>query len=366
MASEIGKLLKVSLFGQSHGAAIGMVMDGFPPGEKIDLDCLQVFMQRRAPGKNKLSTARKEADRPEFLSGIIDGISCGAPLCAIIRNQDIRSQDYALLADIPRPGHADYTAAIRYQGAQDFRGGGHFSGRLTAALCLAGGICMQALQRRGIYIGAHIAAISDIEDELFLERQDLDTGLLKQITDKDFPVLDEQAGARMQAAILAAAAEQDSVGGCIECCVLNYPAGVGNPRFEGIDARLGQAVFALPGVKGLEFGSGFAGSQKRGSDNNDAFCIRDGQVTCRSNNHGGILGGISSGMPIIFKVAFKPTASIAKEQQSVSLSKKEACSLQVEGRHDPCIVPRAVPVIEAISAIILLDMLMEAKAYINQ
>ncbi|NLZ59972.1 MAG: chorismate synthase [Lentisphaerae bacterium] len=363
MASEIGKILKITVFGQSHGAAVGMVMDGFPAGEKIDLAELQAFMQRRAPGKNKLSTPRKEEDQPEFLSGLLDGVSCGAPLCAIVRNRDTRSQDYAQLVDIPRPGHADYTAGIRYHGFQDPRGGGHFSGRLSAAICLAGALCQQALQKRGICIGAHIASISDIKDELFLERQNLDAGLLRQIANKDFPVIDEAAGARMQDCIVSASAEQDSVGGCIECAILNYPAGIGNPRFEGLDARLAQAIFALPAVKGLEFGSGFAASLKRGSANNDPFYMHEGRVCCRSNNHGGVLGGISSGMPIIFKAAIKPTSSIAREQQSVSLSRKQDCTLRIEGRHDPCIVPRAVPVIEAISAIILLDLLLEAKAY---
>lgn len=358
MSSSIGKILKVSLFGQSHGAAVGTVIDGLPAGEKIDFEALNEFLQRRAPGKNAYSTPRSEADLPEFLSGVLNDTTCGAPLCAIIRNKDTRSADYSQLVDIPRPGHADYPASVRYNGAQDPRGGGHFSGRLTAALCIAGGICLQILQRKGIYIGAHIASVADVQDESFA-KQKLTREFLQKLSKKEFTVIDDAAGMQMQEEILEASVEGDSLGGTIECCVLNYPVGIGNPRFEGIDARLAQAIFALPAVKGLEFGSGFASTKLKGSENNDPYFMDGDTVKTKSNNHGGVLGGISSGMPILFKVAIKPTSSIAKTQNSVSLSKKENCLLNIEGRHDPCIVPRAVPCIEAITAIIALDMLLE-------
>lgn len=360
MASEFGKILKVSIFGQSHGDSIGVVMDGLPPGETLDMEAIHAFMNRRAPGKSRLSTARREEDKPEFVSGLLGKVTCGAPLCALIKNQDMRSGDYAKLLDTPRPGHADYPASIRYKGAQDPRGGGHFSGRLTAPLCVAGAICLQLLAKRGIHIGAHIAAVAEVDDSTFAE-QNLNAEFLQQITAKAFPVIDDAAGEKMQQAILAAAADEDSVGGIIECCAINYPAGIGNPMYEGLDNRLAQAIFGVPAIKGLDFGSGFAGSRVRGSANNDAFVMQDGQIRTKSNHQGGILGGLSSGMPLLFRVAVKPTPSIGKTQQTISLAKKENMPLSVKGRHDPCIVPRAVPCIEAVTAIVLLDLLLEAK-----
>jgi chorismate synthase len=306
-----------------------------------------------------LSTPRQEADKPEFIAGLLGNVTCGAPLCALIRNRDTRSGDYEQLRDVPRPGHADYPANIRYKGAQDVRGGGHFSGRLTAPLCIAGAICLQLLAKRDIFIGAHIAAVANIDDDP-LPEQGLDAEFLRQISAKPFAVIDDAAGEKMQQAILAAGADGDSVGGVIECCAINFPAGIGNPLYEGLDNRLAQAIFGIPAIKGLEFGSGFAGSRLRGSANNDPWIIQDGRVRTTSNNHGGILGGLSSGMPIIYRVAVKPTPSIAKTQQSVSLSRQENTPLNIKGRHDPCIVPRAVPCLEAVTAIVLLDLLLEA------
>jgi len=359
MSSEFGKILKVSIFGQSHGEGIGVVIGGLPPGEALDMAAIDAFMSRRAPGRSRLSTPRQEADKPEFIAGLLGNVTCGAPLCALIRNRDTRSGDYEQLRDVPRPGHADYPANIRYKGAQDVRGGGHFSGRLTAPLCIAGAICLQLLAKRDIFIGAHIAAVANIDDDP-LPEQGLDAEFLRQISAKPFAVIDDAAGEKMQQAILAAGADGDSVGGVIECCAINFPAGIGNPLYEGLDNRLAQAIFGIPAIKGLEFGSGFAGSRLRGSANNDPWIIQDGRVRTTSNNHGGILGGLSSGMPIIYRVAVKPTPSIAKTQQSVSLSRQENTPLNIKGRHDPCIVPRAVPCLEAVTAIVLLDLLLEA------
>lgn len=360
MSSSFGKHLHVTVFGQSHGTAIGVVIDGLPPGELVDMEAVSTLLQRRAPGKSPLTTQRKEKDAPVWLSGIENGVTCGAPLCAIIENQDMRSKDYEQLKDIPRPSHADYTANIRFHGFQDVRGGGHFSGRLTAPLCIAGAICIQILQRRGITIGAHLYSVGGISDQPFhptaVTREDLSAVALK-----DFPVVSEDAGSKMQLLIQQAASQLDSVGGVIECCALNFPAGVGTPMFDGIENRLSAALFGIPAVKGVEFGSGFASASSFGSQNNDAFCVENGSILTKTNNHGGILGGISSGMPILFRVAIKPTSSIGQKQESVSLSKMQPVSLSIDGRHDPCIAIRAVPCVESVAAIVLLDMLLSEE-----
>ena len=353
MSSTYGEILKLSIFGQSHGPAIGMTLDGIPAGLPVDLLQLQTFLNRRAPGKNSFSTSRKEADSPEFLSGIVDGYSCGAPITAIIRNNNTRSGDYSNLKDCPRPGHADYSAQIKYNGYQDVAGGGHFSGRLTAPLCIAGGLCKQWLEKTGIRVGAHISVIAGIADEpTYLDwiHPDLDAVC------KEFPVLNPEAGAKMQAEILKAKEDGDSVGGIIECIITGVPAGLGDPMFDGIESKIAQIIYGIPAVKGLDFGSGFTGSYLRGSQNNDAYTVDNGLICTKTNNAGGILGGISNGMPIVFQTAIKPTPSIAKPQQSVCISKMEDTSLIVQGRHDPCIVPRAVPVIEAASAIAIFDL----------
>ena len=358
MASEFGSKLRVSLFGQSHGTAIGVVIDGLPAGEPVDEQALLRFMQRRRPGRNPFSTARQEADTPHFLSGLEGGKTCGSPLCAIIANTDTRSSDYQQLLDQPRPGHADYTAQVKWQGQADMRGGGHFSGRLTAPLCIAGGIAMQILNRRNIYIGAHLAEVGGICDQPFPLWPQAD--LFASIAGKAFPVLDEEKGRLMQEQILAAAAQADSVGGVIECAAIGLPAGLGNPMFDGVENRLAAALFGIPAVKGVEFGAGFASARSLGSQNNDAFTIDEqGNIRTTSNNSGGILGGISNGMPICLRVAIKPTPSIGQRQQSISLSQRKITELQIRGRHDPCIAHRAVPVVEAVTALVLLDLLLE-------
>ena len=353
MSSMYGDNLKLSVFGQSHAAAIGMTLDGIPAGLPVDMAALQAFLARRAPGQNGFSTTRKEADTPEFLCGISDGFTCGAPVTAIIRNTNTRSGDYDNLRDCPRPGHADYTAQIKYGGYQDAAGGGHYSGRLTAPICIAGGLCIQWLAERGIRVGAHIASIAGISDAPF----DMINPQMDAVG-KEFPVLDPEAGRKMGNAILEAKSAGDSVGGVIDCAVTGLPAGLGDPMFDGVENRIASIVFGIPAVKGLEFGLGFGLSAMRGSLSNDPFMISNGEVRTATNNCGGILGGITNGMPLIFRAAIKPTPSIAMEQRSVSLSRKEEQVLIVKGRHDPCIVPRAVPVIEAAAAIAVMDMIL--------
>ena len=358
MASEFGKLVRVGIFGQSHGRAIGVTMDGLPAGETIDLDELRAFLERRRPGNSTLSTARREADEPVFLSGLADGKTSGSPLCAIIENQDAHSADYAELADKPRPGHADYTAYVKWNGCADMRGGGHFSGRLTAPLCIAGGIAKQILARKGIFVGAHLAAVADVADDPFPLMPS--RALFDEIAAKSFPVIDDEQGAAMRLAILYAAADGDSVGGVIECAAVGVPAGLGGPMFDGMENRLSAALFGIPAVKGVEFGAGFRAASMRGSENNDPFTMADdGSVVTEKNDAGGILGGITTGMPIVLCLSVKPTPSIAKPQNTVSLSARKNAVLTIKGRHDPCVAHRAVPVVEAVCAVVLLDSLLE-------
>ena len=359
MSSEFGKILRVSVFGQSHGKAIGVVMDGLPAGEAVDLEELNAFLDRRRPGKSALSTSREEDDLPVFLSGLESGKTCGAPLCAMIENGGQRSKDYGELADKPRPGHADYTAWAKWAGQADMRGGGHFSGRLTAPLCIAGGIARQILARRGIYVGSHLASVGNVQDRPFPLRPGKE--LFDAVAAKPFPVLDDQAGEAMQEVILAAKQDLDSVGGVIECAADGLPAGLGEPMFGGIENRLASALFGIPAVKGVEFGDGFAAARRRGSENNDPFLIEDGQVRTPSNHAGGILGGITTGMPLIVRAAVKPTPSIGKPQRTVSLSGMENTELTIHGRHDPCVAHRAAPVVEAVTAVVLLDLLLEGN-----
>ena len=344
-----GLALRLSIFGQSHSEAIGMTLDGLPAGLPIDLDKLQGFLNRRAPGQNDWSTPRKEEDRPEFLCGLKDGYTCGAPLTAIIHNNNTRPRDYSRLKITPRPGHADYTAELKYRGFQDYSGGGHFSGRLTAPLCIAGGVLKQMLESKGITVDARIAAIAGIRDE---------SPFTASVADKRFPVVDDAVGEQMREAIQAARAEGDSVGGVIECAVRGLPVGIGEPMFDGLENQIARAVFAVPAVKGIEFGAGFAAASMRGSGNNDPFTVKDGRIETLTNNAGGILGGISNGMPLVFRAAVKPTPSIAKEQQSVNLNTMQPEALSITGRHDPCIVPRAVPVIEAAAALAISDLIL--------
>ena len=345
-----GAVLRLSVFGQSHAEAVGMTLDGLPAGVPVDLDALQIFLNRRAPGRNDWSTSRREEDCPEFLCGLKDGKTCGAPLTAIIRNRNTRSSDYEQLRCLPRPGHADYTAQLRYGGFQDVAGGGHFSGRLTAPLCIAGGILLQLLEAKGIRVEARIRAIAGIRD---------DSPFTESVAEKVFPTVSDEAGEQMKAAIQAARAEGDSVGGIVECVIRGVPGGLGSPMFDGVENRIAQLAFAIPAVKGIEFGSGFQAAAMRGSENNDPYTVEDGRVATCTNHAGGILGGITTGMPVLFRVAVKPTPSSASPQQTVNLDTMQPETLRITGRHDPCIVPRAVPVVEAVAAIAVADLILE-------
>lgn len=352
----IGEKLKVTVFGQSHAPGIGAVVEGFPAGVEIDWEALYAFMGRRAPGKNAWSTARKEGDHPEVLSGLNDqGLTCGAPICAVIRNVNQRSKDYSSLQVTPRPGHADYAAYLKWGKDWDVRGGGPFSGRMTAPLCFAGALCLQYLKGIGVEIAAHVASIGDVEDQL----PDLKNPSLPFYGTDDFPAIDPEAGEKMKAAIESARQAGDSIGGAVRCVVKGLPGGLGGPLFAGLEGKLAMGLFGIPAVKGVEFGAGFAASSSKGSENNDAFCVEDGMIRTRTNRHGGILGGISTGMPLYFTVAFKPTPSISLPQQTVNLNTMEEEELSVNGRHDPCVVPRAVPVVEAVAAIILMDEILQ-------
>ena len=361
MATDFGSRIRMTVFGQSHAPAVGVVLEGIPAGERIDPYELQAFLARRAPGQSALTTARKEADIPEFLSGIVDGVTCGSAITAVIRNSDTRSADYANLKVIPRPGHADYPAFVKYDGNNDIRGGGQFSARLTAPLCIAGGILLQMLSRRGISIGAHIAEIAGIPDDPFdplgygkcgLPAASANAAFFDGLARKPFPVLNDEAGAAMQEAILAAKKDGDSVGGIVECMITGLDAGLGDPLYGSFEGLLSQAVFGIPAVKGIEFGAGFGAARLRGSQNNDPYCLDSaGEIRTATNNHGGILGGLTSGMPVLFRAAFKPTPSIAKPQRSVDLLKSEETELVINGRHDPCVVPRAVPCVIAAAAV---------------
>lgn len=369
MDSTYGENLKLTIFGASHAPEIGMTLEGVPAGERVDLDALQQFLSRRAPGRNAFSTSRREADEPQFLSGLNDSVTDGGLIKAVIRNTNTRSRDYDELKYVPRPGHADYTAAVKYFGTLDMAGGGPFSGRMTAPLCIAGGILKQLLEKKGIYISARIAAIAGIADRGSLEEalSTSGTAFLKELAEKDFPVLDDAQGEKMKEAILKAKEDGDSVGGIVECAVFGLPAGLGGPLFDGMEGQIAKIVFGVPAVKGVEFGAGFSVAGMRGSENNDPFAVSDGAACTLTNHAGGILGGITNGMPLVFRAAFKPTPSIAKEQQSIDLRTMQETSLRIQGRHDPCIVQRAVPVVEAAAAVAVYDALLsrekETRAY---
>ena len=354
MSSEFGRKLKVRVFGRSHGECIGVEIEGFPRGIKIDFDALYAFMERRKGGKDQLSTARKEADRPEFLSGVENGVTTGDKIKAVIYNNDARSKDYADLALTPRPAHADYTAHVKWHGSEDMRGGGKFSGRLTAPICIAGALAKQALAQKGVYVGAHALSVGTIKDDPFPLAPTKE--LFDSVATKVIPAINDDSAKEMEQLILKARSEEDSVGGVVECAVIGVKAGLGDALFDGVESRIAPALFGVPGVKGVEFGSGFYGSTLKGSENNDPFVIEDGCVKTHTNNAGGILGGITSGMPIVVKAAMKPTPSIGKEQTSIRLDTMEQTTVSIKGRHDPCIALRAVPVIEAVCALVTLDM----------
>ena len=357
MSSTYGNKIKISIFGQSHSEAIGVTIDGLPAGITIDMDKLQRFMNRRAPGGSFYSTPRKEGDKPHFISGLVNNTTCGAPITALIYNTNTISKDYDNLRDIPRPSHADYTAQIKYKGFQDVAGGGHFSGRLTAPMCVAGNICMQYLEQRGIKIAAHIAKLGGVEDDRF-DTVNICEEDIERLLSYDFPIINQDKFEEMKNRVLEVKKELNSVGGIVECAVIGLPVGLGDPMFDGMENRISSIVFGIPAVKGIEFGNGFAAADLTGKENNDEFYMRDEEVLTKTNNHGGILGGITSGMPLVFRVAFKPTPSIAQEQNSISLKDKKDTKLVIKGRHDPCIVPRAVPVVEAATAIAICDALL--------
>ena len=349
--------MRYSIFGESHGPAIGVVLEQVPPGLVLDREAISKEMARRAPGKSPLSTARKEADVPEILSGVFDGKTTGTPLCAIIHNSDHHSKDYAKTRFLARPSHGDYTGFVRYQGCNDYRGGGHFSGRLTAPLVFAGAVTKQLLAQRGITVGAHISQIGTVKDKSFADTQ-LTPTLFQTLSEKAFPTVDDQAGAAMQAEILQAREELDSIGGAIQCAVLGLPVGIGSPDLGcNVEGVLAQHLFAVPAVKGISFGAGFAFASMRGSAANDPFYMDGGQVKTRTNHSGGVNGGISNGMPVLFQVAIRPTPSIGQEQNTINFSTMEDAKLTIQGRHDPCIVHRAVPVIEAAAALAICELL---------
>lgn len=361
MSSQIGNRLKVSVFGESHGKGIGAVIDGFPAGVRIDMEELLAFMKRRAPGRDKTSTPRKEDDLPEILSGVKDGVTCGTPVACVIANRDQHSSDYKNVESVARPGHADYTGFIRYRGFNDVRGGGHFSARLTAPLVFAGGLCLQYLAQNGIYIGAHLASVGNVEDVRYDDVALTPEELLAP-GKKQFPVIRGESGQKMKEIIEEARLDADSAGGIVEVGILGLPAGIGSPIFDTVEGRMAYGFYGIPAVKGVEFGTGFAASAMRGSENNDEFYIAgDGSVKTKTNHHGGILGGITSGMPVIARLAFKPTPSIGKPQRSIDYRRMEDAELGVRGRHDPCVAVRAVPVVEAVAAIVITDMILEQE-----
>ncbi len=362
MSVFFGNRLHLSIFGASHAPAIGFSADGFPIGETVDLAALAAFMQRRSAAGKSYATGRKEPDIVQFTSGMKDGRIVSSLLSAKIENTQQRSTDYDKLRDVPRPGHADYPAIRRYHGDVDLRGGGNFSGRMTAPLCIAGGIAIQILKKRGIHVFSHIQRIFNVEDGSF-DPVSVGEKEEKMLEASAFRTLDEKAGERMLDVIESAQRSGDSVGGVIECAVTGLPAGAcGGAMFEGLDGRIAQAIFGVPAVKGVEFGAGFACAGLFGSENNDPYYAdAQGNILCRTNNAGGILGGIPDGMPLIVRAAIKPTPSIYKAQDTVSLSKKENTVLEIQGRHDPCIVPRATPCIESAVALAVLDAILEAQ-----
>lgn len=358
MSSTIGEKLKVTLFGQSHSEAIGIVIDGLPLGLEIDKQQIKEFMQRRAPG-GQFATKRKEADDVEFLSGLNDlGKTCGAPICAIIKNKDVRSDDYENLKVLPRPSHSDYSAFLKYGEFRDVRGGGQFSGRLTAPMCVAGAICKAYLEKKGIKIGAHLSSVGNVFDQPY----DKINGNIEANL-SDFPAINDLSAEKMKEKINSARENLDSIGATIECKVVGFPGGIGEPPFDGIENILARYMFSIPAVKGFEMGTGFDSSRMLGSENNDTLTVFDDKIITKTNNSGGVNGGITNGMPMVFKIGFKPTPSIAKPQTTVNLKTLKEEELVIKGRHDPCVAVRAVPVVEAYTAIALMDLLLQNGNY---
>lgn len=361
MSGIWGNKIKISIFGESHGKAVGINIDGLKAGIQLDLDYIENEMRRRAPGDNEFSTPRKEKDEFVILSGFFEGRTTGAPLCAIIYNDDKKTEDYEKLKNTMRPSHADYTGYVKYNGFNDYRGGGHFSGRLTAPLVFAGAICKQILKDMGITIVSHIISIGEKKDKPF-DSVNIEEDVLKIMENKDFPVLDQQSGFLMKEVIAGAKGQKDSVGGVVETAVLGIGPGIGEPFFDSVESILAHLIFSIPGVKGLEFGAGFDISRMHGSKANDEYYLDNGLVRTYSNNNGGILGGITDGMPIIFRTAFKPTPSIGRPQRTIDIEARKNVEIEIRGRHDPCIVPRAVPVVEAVTAIALLELITRSES----
>lgn len=358
MSGIWGENIKLSIFGESHGEGIGIVINGLPPGLEIDFELVKKELKRRSPGRNTISSQRKEKDSFKIISGYFNNVTTGTPLCAIIPNVDKRTGDYDKVRDYLRPGHADYTGHVKYKGYNDYRGGGHFSGRLTAPLVFAGAIAKQILKDKNIVIGSHIFSIGHIEDSQY-DLANVDANILNKTREKAFPTIDSSKGKEMIEFIEKQKLEGNSIGGIIEAAIINLPAGIGDPFFNSVESKLSQLLFSIPGVKGIEFGKGFEITKISGLQSNDQFYIENGEIKTFTNNNGGILGGITNGMPLVFRVAFKPTPSIRLKQKTVDIKNMENTEIELGGRHDPCIVPRAVPVVEAVSALAILDLIMD-------
>lgn len=364
MSSSFGKNYRISIFGESHSAALGINIEGIPPGTELDLDFIRKEMKRRAPGRTKLSTLRKEEDEFEILSGFFEGKATGTPLGVIIRNKDQKSKDYNELKIKPRPSHGDWSGLNKYRGYNDIRGGGHFSGRITAPIVLAGAIAKKILEKEGIFIFSHIKSLKDIEDVSFLNKL-LDIRIIERLKGMILPTIDEKISEKMEEIILKTKEEKDSLGGTIELMVEGIKPGIGDPFFESLESEISRMIFSIPSIKGIEFGSGFEITKMKGSQANDQMYFNEeGEVKSYTNNNGGIIGGITTGMPIIFSVAVKPTPSIAKEQKTVDLKTNKNTVLEIIGRHDPVIIPRIIPVLESATAIVILDRILEAKKYL--
>lgn len=360
MSYSFGKNYKITVFGQSHSEEIGVVIDGIEAGYKINFNLIDKNLDRRRPGKNKYTTSRKELDSFKIVSGEVDGITCGAPICAVIKNKDQKSLDYKNLRDKPRPSHADYPAFVKYNGYNDIRGGGQFSGRMTAPMTIAGSIAEDLLLKKNIRVYSRIKSIGKSKD-IDIAYTDIDLEKLNVLKNDDFPTFDEDAKKNMQDEILNAKKNLDSIGGVVEIVVLNMPVGVGEPLFNSVESNIAAAIFSVPGVKGIEFGSGFNAANMLGSEHNDEYFVEGEKIKTKTNNHGGILGGLSTSMPIVFRVAIKPTPSIGLTQNTVSLKNKTNEKLEIKGRHDPSIVPRAAVALEMMTCVSILDLVMEKK-----
>lgn len=356
MSFELGNKVKIKVAGASHSESIDVMVEGLAAGTRIDMDEVNAFLKRRQGGNARYTTARKEKDEPVIEGGLANGVLTGEPLVAKFINANAKSSDYKKMRTVPRPSHADYVAYVKYKGELNMAGGGFFSGRMTLPMCFAGAVCAQILKQRGIEIRAHILSAGDVSDTAF----DPVSNEVCDLADHVLPVVDAEAGDKMVALMESVSLDGDSIGGCIECKVTGIPAGLGDPIYDSVESVISYGMFGIPAIKGIEFGEGFGVCNDRGSTSNDPFIIKDGKVSCATNNSGGIQGGITNGMPLIFRVAVKPTPSIYKPQRSVDLEKMEECELQIEGRHDSCIVPRVVPCVEAMTALMLLDIMESA------